>query len=448
MAQTAAFKAEVSNGTPRVAAVLEVQWSGYGTKRYASVGGFGGAEGRVVEAGWGSVQPAISESSPQLGKLTVTVQLANTDRALDPILMGAYDQRRVPVTIYRASPVLSESDWDTRFVGIVDGWVFGPGSVTLNLSTDARKFEGFLPKVPILKSEFPAAPSASLGRYMPLLFGEFSSTGVGTGLLTAIPVNWVVSTTGWYLCCQGVAKEVTGVWVDNVSKTLTTHYTVDYAYSAGGRICTLIKFTSGNIPGESAVVSFDAKGYTSDGTTSGSLITNPAEILWTLLDMFIYSDQKTWTNFGYNKGFAPVDATSFSSVASTLSRYDIRGSRYLGGGTTQLRAEDVVNEFFDSSQWLRGYWDYSGNLCLTDLLPVHPGYPTGSSVVWDGGGDAEIEPLTFSTDSTQIRRRTSTSFLDSPKDGRQMFSLDVQDLNVDEDITVNVSAPWIASKAS
>ena len=56
--------------------------------------------------------------------------------------------------------------------------------------------------------------------------------------------------------------------------------------------------------------------------------------------------------------------------------------------------------------------------------------------------------LTFTTDPTQVRRRTTTSFLDSPADGRQMFSLDVQDLNVVEDVTVNAAAPWVASKAS
>jgi hypothetical protein len=449
VAQTANFKAEARSATPLLAPVLQVVWNGYGTKRYTSVGaGVLAYDSRVVEAGWGNVQPAISESSPQVGRLQTTVKLANTDRALDPILMGAYDQRRAAATIYRASPNLAEADWDARFVGIVDGWTCGPGDVTLNLSTDALKLEGFVPRVPILKAEFGAAPVSSLGRFMPLLFGEFASSGVGTGLLQAIPVNWVTGTTGWYLCCQGVAKAITSVWVGATLKTLTTHYTVDYAYSAGGRICTLIKFTAGNIPTDTDLVYFDAQGYTSDGTTSGNLITNPAEIIWTFLDQFVFSDQKTWTGFGFNKGNAPVDAATFTAVAALFDKYGIKGSRYLGGSTTQVRAEDALNEFLDSYQWPRMYWDSAGKLCLTELLPNHPGYPSASSIVWDGRQGVELAPLTFATDSTQIRRRTTTSFLDSPKDGRQMFSLDVQDLNVDEDVTVNVAAPWIASKAT
>ena len=451
MAQTANFKAEASKATPLLAPVLEVAWAGagYGTKRYTSVGaGSMAHESRVVEAGWGAVEPAISESSSQLGKLQTTVQLANTDRALDVILMGAYDQRRSPVTIYRASPNLAEADWDVRFVGIVDGWTFGPGTVTLNLSTDALKLEGFLPRVPILKSDFPNAPATSVGIFMPLLFGEFSSAGVtGTGLLQGIPVAWVAGTTGWYLCCQGIAKAISNVCVNGVLKTLTTHYTVDQAYSAGGRICTLVKFTAGNIPVAADVVSFDAQGYTSDGTVGGSLITNPAEIVWTFLDQFVYHDQKTWAGFGFNKGNAPVDATSFNAVAALFSRYGIKGARYLGGTTQQLRAEDVFNESLESYQWIRGFWGNDGKLNLTDVLPVHPGYPTASSVTWDGR-QHEDSVLSFTTDPIQVRRRTTTSFLDSPKDGRQMFSLDVQDLNVVEDVTVNVAAPWVASKAT
>ncbi len=450
--QTAAFKAELAKATPLLGAVLEVAWAGYGTKRYTSVGaGAIAYDPRVVEAGWGSVDPEISETSSQLGRLETTVQLANTDRALDPVLMGAYGQRRAVARIWRASPNLAESDWDTRFLGIVDGWKFGPGSVTLNLSTDYLKLEGFVPRVSILKSEFSLAPTASLGRFMPYVFGEFASAGVtGLGLLEAIPVAWVNGSVGWYLCAQGVLKEVTPVWVDGVQKTVSTHYTVDYAFSAGGRICTVIKFTAGNIPAETARVTFDAKGYTADGTTAGSLITNPAEILWALLDMFVYSDQRTWSlaAFGFDKGFAPVDAESFNAEAAVFSKHGIKGSRYVGGGTTQVRALDAVNEFLESYQ-LRAFWGNDGNLNLANLLPLHPGYPTASSVVWDGRlAEGKAAPLTFSTDPSQVRRRTTTSFLDSPADGRQMFSLDVQDLNVAEDVTVNVAAPWIASKAS
>ena len=403
---------------------------------------------RRVEAGWGSIEPTISESSPQVGGLTTTVQLANTDRALEPILMGAYDQRRAAVTIRRGSPNLAEEDWDTRFVGIVDGWAFGPGNVTLNLSTDALKLQTFLPRVPIIKTDFPNAPTDSLGRFMPYVFGEFASAGVtGKGLLQAIPVNWVASTTGIYLCAQGVLKEVSNVCVDGVLKTLTTHYTVNQAYSAGGRLCTTVTFTAGNIPAAGAVVTFDAKGYTADGTTGGALITNPAEIIWTLLDQFVYGDQKTWVNFGFDKGNAPVDATSFNRVADLFDKYGIKGSRYIGGTTTQSRSEDVLNESLDSYQWIRAFWGNDGKLYLTDFLPVHPGYPTASSIVWDGR-TWDDNSLTFTTDPTQVRRRTTTSFLDSPADGRQMFSLDVQDLNVVEDVTVNAAAPWVASKAS
>ena len=448
MAPTAAFLAEMKSATPQLAGVLEVAWNGYGTKRYTSASpGAIAYESRVVEAGWGTVQPEISESSSQIGKLQPTVQLANTDRALDPILMGAYDQRRAPVVIYRASPRLAEADWDVRFVGIVDGWTFGPGVVTLNLSTDSLKLEGFVPRIPILKSEFGNAPGQNIGKFMPYLFGEFLSSGISAGLIVAIAVNWVSGTTGWYLVCQGIAKAVTSVWVDAVLKTAGTHYTVDYAYSAGGRICTLIKFTAGNIPAENAVVTFDAQGYTADGTTSGTLITNPAEIIWAFLDNFAYYDQRTWTDFGFAKGRAPVDSASFNAVGSLFSRYGIKGSRYIGGTTAQSRVEDVFNESLESFQWVRGGWDNAGKIYLTDLLPVHPGYPSGSSVVWIGS-ERELVPLSFTTDPLQLRRRTTVSFLDSPKDGRQAFTLDVQDLNVAEDVTVAVAAPWIASKAS
>jgi hypothetical protein len=448
VAQTAAFKAEARKSTPLLGAVLQVAWAGYGTRRYVGAAGALGYDSRVIEAGWGAVEPAISEASSQLGRLETTVRLANTDRALDPILMGAYDQRRAVATIYRGGPGLAEADWDTRFLGIVNGWSFGPGAVTLNLSTDALKLEGFIPRVPILKAEFPAAPTANLGKFMPLLFGEFASAGItGVGLIPAIAVNWSSGTTGWYLVCQGIAKAVTGVWVDTVAKTLTTHYTVDYAYSAGGRICTLIKFTAGNIPTATAVVSCDAQGYTADGTTSGALITNPAEILWTLLDQFVYSDQRTWSGFGFAKALAPVDATSFNAVVALFTKYGIKGSRYIGGSTAQVRAEAVVNELLESFLWLRASWGNDGKLYLSDMLPVHPGYPTAASAVWDGRIHA-LENLVLTTDPTQVRRRSTVSFLDSPKDEKQMFSLDVQDLNVTEDVTVSAAAPWIASKAT
>lgn len=442
MAYSVAFRAHLRAGGAAIP-ILKVVFPDQ-TREYSSApAGVVATEDRVLQAGWGGIRRAVSELSPHLAELETTVQLSNTDRALEQILEGQYVCRGSVATIYLAAPGLDSAEWPTIFTGILVSWEYQPGAVRLILRSDSRALDGFVPKLSISKAHFQLRnfSVASEGVWAPLIFGNHDSSGLtGKGFVPLVPVDWVDTTEAIYCVCLGTAKSVPAVY-KNGTATAIGFSVVNERH--GGASWTLVDFAS-SFPLDSDVLTADVEGYDADGTGSGALVTNPVNQLWLFLDQFVWSDQRTWdtSTWGFNKGNAPIDIASWEAMATKFSLYNIRGARYLGGQAERPRAVDVVNEWLTSFPFVRMYWNASGQLALTDILPEHPGYGVAGDRILMAAEEEVSGVAGLRYDDTSLARRVTTKCLYSSATGTYVGSVDAQDLGVPEDVTDEIACIW------
>ena len=430
-----------------VSTVLEVDFPS-GTKRYGPTGmGTTGYayEPRCLEGTWQSLRRGVEVLGTNLPLLSTNVELANTDKAIERLLEGSSDPRRAPVRVYYATEGLARSSWSLRFTGILDSWEYRPGRVRLSLTTDVAPLEGFLPRIPLLKSDWPNLPATNVGYYLPYVFGTHNSTGLsGTGMLPGICLDWVAATSGWYTPGYGSMKSIKAVYVNGVAKTLTTHYTVTAAYTRSGKQLTLVQFTAGNIPASGDTITMDVDGYETSADGTGTLESNPVAQLRRLLGQFVYQDYRSgaWLT----TSSVPVDNTSFGLAETWCSQQQLEGSGYVGSGTQQIRAMDAVNAWLATFEPLKLYWDEYGRLAMGILDISDPDYPTTASA-WVRPYHEVEDSLTVTYDTSQLARQVSATYLYGQASGQPFATIDVQDLNVTEKATLNLQAVWSASRA-
>jgi hypothetical protein len=386
-----------------------------GAKLYLSAG-ITYARGNVyypAVSEWGDIRRGFDVRSSDVQPLELTMTLADTDGEIKGILESG-QQRGSVAQVYYALPGNS-TDYQLLFSGILERWGYKSGGITtLTLRTDDAFLRTYLPTWEITKSEWPNAPTRSIGVLVPIVLGTHNSSGLsGTGMLTAIPVDWTASVIGWYVVCAGEAKSILAVFVDGVSKTVTTHYTVDYALTRAGRTYTCVQFTAGNIPATDAVVTCDVQGYettgnTGSGTTAptGALTTNPVEQMRRLLVNF--AEKKWLTGAWYDPSTSDViDTASWAECGQWAERHALEGAGYLGGATEPKQTLDVLNSWLDSWPMFRAFWTAEGKIGLRVLSLEWPGYraaadPPILTAELEVGSSAEYEQDTSNLADTII----------------------------------------------
>ena len=405
----------------------------------------------VIE--WGDIPRGFDAFASALDPLEVTVTIADPNDVIRGSLDSGANQRGSAARIYYVLPGNAD-DYQVLFVGILERWGYKSGHVVnLTLRTDDAILRKYVPAWAITKSEWPNAPTSSVGLLPPIIYGTHNSSGLsGTGMLTAIPVNWTASTTGWYVVCAGEAKEVLTVYNNGTAKTITTHYTLDYSLSTAGRVYTVIKFTAGNIPAAEDVITCDVSGYETTGNTgatttapTGSLLINPVEQMRHFLLNFVEMDYKAgaWSAF---ESSAKLHADSWAAAAQWAEQHILEGTGFIGGAVEAMQAWDVLNEWLDSWPMFRAYWTASGELGLAVVGLDFPGYRTSSDPPLFRSehdlGDAEYEQMTDNlTDSI------SASYLYDEVQGKFLATLAVIDPDAGSEIASAVNLKWSVRRA-
>ena len=402
---------------------------------------------------WGDVRRGFDVRSSDVQPLELTITLADTAGEIQSIL-EAGQQRGSVAEVYYALPGNS-TDYQLLFSGILERWGYKSGGVTtLTLRTDDAFLRTYLPTWEVTKSEWPNAPTQSIGLLVPIVLGTHNGSGLsGTGMLTTIPVDWTAATIGWYIVCAGQAKEVVAVYVDGVAKTITTHYTIDYSLLRAGRTYTAIKFVAAYVPATDAIVTCDVKGYedtgdTGSGTTAptGVLLTNPVEQMRHILVQF--AENRWLTGDWYDTSASEViDAASWAECGQWAESHVLEGAGYLGGTTEPKQTLDVLNSWLDSWSMFRAYWTAEGKVGLRVLRLEWPGYratgdPPLLTAEHEVGSSAEYEQ-----DTTNLTDTIITEYLYDETQQRYLATMTATDPDAGSGITSGSQMLWSHRRA-
>jgi hypothetical protein len=382
MPATAAWHSIADERAASLFPVLTVYWPSWtGTKHYATEDYLGPgltAAGRIKTI---PVNPksAMSRRPAELATQSMDVTLIDdlaNGMDLTQILMGQADPRRSRVVLRIASSDLAEADWLTRFDGVLGDWDgLGTGAVTLHCKTDRRPLLGRLPKTQITKGALPGAPNTSLGIYLPCILGIHDSQNLsGAGMVEAVCIS-MDATLGYRYCPTiGKAKSVPRVYLNGNTKTIVAdppgagQVSITYPIKGGAQL-TSINFGTATIATD--VVTCDIEGLTTDGTSTGPVILNPADQMrWVLVNL-VYGD---WRSGAYlADSTAPIDSSAWALAATYMQTFRDEGSIRLGGDRDPPRAGEILNNWLKGEPLIRGLWTVGSELAALPFSHLSPG---------------------------------------------------------------------------
>lgn len=353
----------------------------------------------------------------------------------------------------RISWVCPDIDEDLpRYTGIVHTWTPSPTAITVTVKPDDRKLDNAVPSVPISKSDWPSltgATAANYGAFAPIVFGEHSSTGLlGTGMVPCVPVAWTTGSVGWYAVAAHLCESIDDVFVDGVAKTVTTHYTTEVIY--GLRSWHVIKFTAGNIPTDTAVVTANVKGVELAGFEhlvygTGPLTTNPVYQLRKFLIDFVFS---TYLGGPYASGELSdrLDEDRWTECADIADRLQLEGAFHIGGTHTQEEARSIIESWAETWPMFRLWWTSEGTVAISYLGLDHPGYRDETS--WSVVRRAqEVENPKLPMDVSDSAGTISVEHLYGAASERYFGRFSVYNPDSTEDTTKPLSFPCSAARA-
>lgn len=390
---------------------------------------------RIPEAGWQSITRKIDLRAAGLESVGTTVTVIDTDGKVRAALQSG-DQRNSAAAIWRVIPG-SATDYASLFTGLLDSWTYQQGQVQLHLKTDERALRSYFPQWPYLDSEWFWMAQDSVGTYAPIAYGKHDSTNLGLdhGLVPTVRV-WLDATSAWYATNIGPADLIKDVYVrsgDVTTQQTNTQYNKVYGSLAGGKIFTIIEFTSGNFPAEDDVVSVDLYGYAWQGGGPSGMyngdgtITNPVEQVRHFLVNFAINRTRGYVPGGWDADDPLIDDASWDVAATWALTHGLEGARYLQDQTTAL---ETFREWLESFPLYRAFWNADGKIELITIGTDWPGYWDGSSALLRSE-DELGKTFEWSTDAGDITGKISAKYLYDSFDGKFLRSLDVQDISSD-----------------
>lgn len=301
---------------------------------------------------------AASDGKTGLPTTDITFEIDDTNGAFVAAVDGPSGHlvQRCSATLTLGSLNVPQAQWFKAFEGVLHSWNYEgenhwSGRVTPNdlpLGTDIGG--GFWPKPFIFGPDWPNADQGVLAQYGPLIYGQHdSSTTTAKG---AVPLVYVDKTGFRYLASWARLKAVDAVYADGIKQA--SGWSVVYT-DVGGRTCTLVKFTSDQ--GTKAITA-DVQGYETVGDGSGTLITEPTQVIRHALTNWIYNDYKT--GLWFPESSAPIDGASFESAKVILSRNpSSKAARRIFGA--QRRSNQDLTDWARSWQ-IRLFWTNSGKI--------------------------------------------------------------------------------------
>lgn len=396
--------------------------------------------------GWqGGLAQKIEIKAAGLVPYRCSVVVADPDGRVRSALVNG-NQRHSAAAIYRVIPG-SSTAYDRRFTGLLDTWSFSAGQVVLNLKTDERALWSNLPRWPYLRSEWFQMPQDREGEMAAILYGRHDGVGLTDsgeephGMLPTVPV-W--SGIGWFAVCLAPASFIKDVYVDGVLKTEGTDYEKVYGSLAGGKVFTVVEWTT-TPPADDAVVTVNAYGYpaaTPAVFTGTDCITNPVTQMRHFLVNFAANRSRGYIPGAWDLNDPLIDSTSWDDAATWADARGLEGARFMND---QMTAGNRFREWCESFPQFRPFWNTEGEIELRILSTEWPGYWDGSSAVISREDTLDGSFL-YETDASEITRRVTVSYLYDSVGGEYLRTLDVEDLSVEELADIAIDMPWAPAR--
>ena len=394
----------------------------------------------------GGLRQRIELKAAGLVPYTCSVDIADPDNRVRNAIVNA-NQRHSAARIFRVIPG-SDTDYDTRFTGLLDAWEFRRGQVTLKLKTDERALWSNHPRWPYLRSEWFQMPQDTEGGYAPLIYGKHDGVGlVDTGdephgMLPTVPV-W--SGIGWFAVCLGPAAYIKDVYVDGVLKAEGTDYNKVYGSLAGGKTFTMVEWAT-TPPADDAVVTVNVYGYSAvnaEGANLGTdVITNPVSQIRHFLINFAVGLSRGYTPGAWDTTATIIDGSSWDVAAAYADARGLEGARFM---KDQQTAGNWLKDWLESFPMFRVFWNTDGKIEMRMLSTQWPGYWDQASGVISHE-DVGEDSFAYSTDAEEITRKVSVRYLSDSVTGDLLRTLDVEDLSVEELSDSRTDMNWAPSR--
>lgn len=411
---------------------------------------------RVIR--WDPIRYAIDVIAPDVGRTESSVVVADTDNYIRNWLTTG-GRRGATTSITWGEGV----EYVYIFAGILDSWDFAPGKVTLKLKSDDRWLRTYVPRVKILKSEFPDLTGTAqeyYDTYVPLVYGSHLSTSLGqTGMLQAFPLKTFASATAGAIYainlgqCRSyrVGGTTTGnlaVYKNGVAVTLGASDTAG-EITVGGKSFYVVYF------GTTTTVDTDVITVDMDGSAAVSgaydMVSNPVEQLRNFLVDHVFNEYKSGA-YPHESDIDGLDDDSWGICISIAETLKLEGTLYVGGSKEQKQVRDVIAEWLTSWPMFRMYIAPSGLLKIVFVPLKHPGYvpentlggplvdpvPSYNNPGVIDSGTALADSYDVQQDAYNIVDRISCDHTFSELAG-PLRSFEVQDMNIEENVRESVS---------
>jgi hypothetical protein len=458
---TTGLREDLANKKELVYAELWIYSPEDGTLKLSDIGTDYADLPRVIR--WEPIRYSIDLLSNDIGRTETGAVCADTDGFLRNWLTSE-NRRGLGSTIWW-QVADDPNNYASMFYGILDSWDFEPGKVTLRLKSDDRWLRTNVPRVKILKSEFPDLTGNAIeyyDTYVPLIYGTHLSTSLGvTGMVQAFPLKTTAGTTAVtgnsYAVALGnirsnKAGTVTtgnlGVWKlpDGGVPTAVTPSTNDTCgmTTVGGKDITVLYFGTTTLL-DSDLIFCDIDGST-DQYNTRNMVSNPVEQLRNFLLDHVFFEFKSGEFYHVDNWYSYVDADSWANCIEIATNLKLEGTLYVGGSKEQRQARDVVAEWLVSWPMFRLYIDPDGRLKIVFVDLKHPGYvseqPAASDPI-NSAGVIESESVLSDSykvtlDAYNIVDRISCEHTFCEAEGRSLRSFEVQDMSLDENVKESV----------
>jgi hypothetical protein len=369
---TSAALTEVSKKDPSVYKVLEIDLPDGTTVRYSRAGGgrvnsvsLGPADPKVTR--WGTLTRSIGDFSGSLPAVTGSIELDDGDSAWQQIVNRFGTALKwAPVRIKQLSPNYSASDITTLFSGILEDWP-KPKRKTYQLSYRCNDLwlRATIGRVPFRQDDFPAINTELLAALLPIVYGIHDSTGMPH--FGAVPLYEIDTGSREYIAGHGSLEDIVRIYRDPEAGALAASFT-ETREVRNGRLY-LVASSVTTTPAEGTQLTADVEGYSDQIDGSGTVITNPIDMLKHILVNWAYGS-------GYQSGAwgtvtssgAPIDETYFTAAAAYATLKNMLASRVYA---EKITVEEVIREFCVTFG-MRVFWRMNGKLAIiprTHILP-------------------------------------------------------------------------------
>lgn len=368
----------------------------------------------------------------------IEIEWEDTDFELAKIIEGPNGDDVIdsPVRIKFAVAGLAQTDWHTRFTGVVRGRSHNPQTLiwTISAGPDDRELSlGEVPRVRVSKSDFPDAPDDSLDVPAPQIYGIWNSVGVSNA--GAVPTIYVDTVNFRYLVAHSFIDEITRVYKDDGS---TVVLLAAAAWSrrnltVNGRDYTLIEFTTDQ--GE-AVITADVKGYVD---LTGLPIERPSAIFYHWLANFVVGD--------YQGGAFDI------FIPAIINNRRIEELRDFYEDTLDLvgaiHVADVKSAITHVGDFLRS-WNYRAYFGVDGRLVIkaldHRGTAIYLDEPWVRGMEDEAGELNVVYEDQDLLDRVVVKFLQDAVAGSLVDALEVREPSKNTNVSETFEMNWGAAK--